>query len=46
MESTLECNSIKEGPPSSEESLLEPDDWANFREEAHQTLDVALDFAQ
>jgi len=27
-------------------SLLEPDDWQAFRDEAHRALDVALDFAQ
>lgn len=26
-------------------SLLEPDDWELFRQQAHQALDVALDFA-
>lgn len=27
------------------DSLLEPADWASFREQAHRALDVALDFA-
>jgi aromatic-L-amino-acid/L-tryptophan decarboxylase len=28
-----------------DDSLLEPDDWAAFRKEAHRALDIALDFA-
>ena len=31
--------------PLDDESLLEPGDWEQFRQEAHRALDMALDFA-